>query len=285
MVSEPTWTSAPAPAPPAPARGAVALAVAAVVVGAATVAGLYVGFVRTRTGQRLDQSAFLHVHADSGLTTDITGVLDDATIGIAVTALVVGMAVALVRGHLAGAIAAAVLVGGSNVTTQVLKHGWLTRPDLGYEWTNSLPSGHTTVALSVVMAMLLVLPGRLRSLLVLGGCVGANLVGVGVVVGGWHRPSDVLAAAGVCLAWAGLVSLGLLWTGGPAAGAAPAPCATRGSAVAAFAGAAVVVVLAVGARPDDPDVLLFEQVAIVAALALGTALCLALAARLLPADH
>lgn len=285
MVSEPTWTSAPAPAPPATTRGAAALAVAAVVVGAGAVAALYLSMVRTRAGQRLDQAAFLHVRADSGLTRDITGVLDDATIGLAVTALVAGMAVALVRGRLAGAIAAAVLVGGSNVTTQLLKHGALTRPDLGYEWTNSLPSGHTTVALSVGMALLLVLPGRLRSLLVLAACVGANLVGVGVVVGGWHRPSDVLASAGVCLAWAGLVSLGLLWTGTPTAGPAPARDASRGSAAAAFAGAAVVVVLAIGARPDDPEVYLVEQVAIVAALALATALCLVLTARLLPADR
>lgn len=286
MVSEPTRTTAPAPAPPpAAARGTAALAVAAVVVGVVSVAGLYLSLVRTRTGQRLDQAAFLHVHADSSLTRDITSVLGDATIGIAVTALVAGMAVALVRGRLAGAIAAAVLVGGSNVTTQLLKHGWFTRPDLGYEWTNSLPSGHTTVALSVVLALLLVLPGRLRGLLVLGGCAAANLVGVGVVVGGWHRPSDVVAAAGVCLAWAGLVSLGLLWTGTPTAGTAPGRDATKGVAAAAFAAAAVVVVLAIGARPDDPEVYLVEQVAIVAALALTTALCLLLAARLLPTDR
>lgn len=284
MSSEPTWTSAPAPAPPAPARGSVALAITAVVLGAVSVAGLYVGLVRTRTGQRLDQSAFLHVHADPGLTLDVTNLLDDATIGIAVTALVAGMVVALVRGRLAGAIAAAVLVGGSNVTTQLLKHSWLTRPDLGYEWTNSLPSGHTTVALSVVMALLLVLPGGLRGLLVLAGCVGANLVGVGTVVGGWHRPSDVLAAAGVCLAWAGLVSLALQWSAAPTTRRPPAPD-IRGLAAAAVAGAAVVVVLAFGARPHDPRVDPFEQVAVVTALALGTALCLVLAARLLPADR
>jgi len=40
-------------------------------------------------------------------------------------------------------------------------------------------------------------------------------------------------------------------------------------------------------KVGDPstDVLVFEQVAVVAGLALGTALCLALAARLLPADR
>ena len=50
-------------------------------------------------------------------------------------------------------ITATLLIVGSNLTTQLLKH-WLTRPNFGIDPErvvagNSLPSGHATVAASV----------------------------------------------------------------------------------------------------------------------------------------
>jgi membrane-associated phospholipid phosphatase len=260
----------------------LALAVAAVVLGAGLVAALYLVFVRARAGQSFDHRAFLHVVADQDLARDLTSVLNDTVIGLAVVTLAAGMAVALVRGRPTGAIAAAVLVGGANATTQLLKHGLLTRPHLGYETTNSLPSGHTTVAVSVAMGLLLVLPVGARPLLLLAGSAAANLVAVGVLVAGWHRPSDVLASAGVCLVWAGLVTCWLVLRTGAAP---PARGGGWSQAVAGFAGAAAVVVLAFGLRPREPWIEPVEQVGIIAAVALGTTLCLVLAARLLPGNR
>jgi membrane-associated phospholipid phosphatase len=273
------------PAAEAPARRAdpgrvVGLAVAMVVAGIASVTALYVVFVRTRDGQRLDQAALLRVDADPDLTRDIAGVLNDLTIGVSIAVLVAGMAVALVRGQLSHAIAAAVLVGGANVTTQVLKHGLLTRPHLGYEWTNSLPSGHTTVVVSVAMALLLVVPGISRWLLVLIGSVGATIVGVGVVVAAWHRPSDVLASLAVCLTWAGLVGLWLLVRGREQ----PPARRTTGHPAVALAGAVVAVALTYGygVRPEGEWRDLVAHGITVMSIGLGTALCLSLAARVLP---
>lgn len=280
-------TPAPAPAPApgrvAPARGLVALAATMVVLGGASVAALYVLFVRTRTGQRFDQAALLRIDTNPERTRDIVGVLSDLTIGVILAVLAVCMVVSLLRGRLAYAIAAAVLVAGANVTTQLLKHGLLTRPDLGYSTNNSLPSGHTTVAVSLALALLLVAPRLSRGLLVLVGSVAATVVGVGVVVTGWHRPSDVLASVGVCLAWAGLVSLWLLLRGSDTPSSRPEPGGHPGLALA---GAVMAVALAFGygVRPDGTWRDLVVHGCTVAAIGLGTALCLALTSRVVPHD-
>ena len=280
-------TPAPAPAPGrvAPARGLVALATAMVVLGGALVAALYVLFVRTATGQRFDQAALLRIDTNPERTRDIVGVLSDLTIGVIFAVLAVCMVVSLLRGRLAYAIAAAVLVAGANVTTQLLKHGLLTRPDLGYSYStnNSLPSGHTTVAVSLALALLLVAPRFSRGLLVLVGSVAATVVGVGVVVTGWHRPSDVLASVGVCLAWAGLVSLWLLLRGSETPTSRREPGGHPGLALV---GAVMAVALAFGygVRPDGTWRDLVVHGCTVAAIGLGTALCLALTSRVVPHD-
>ncbi|HLK95196.1 MAG TPA: phosphatase PAP2 family protein [Nocardioidaceae bacterium] len=268
----------------APARGLVALAAAMVVVGAGSVAALYVLFVRTRTGQRFDQAALLRIDADPERTRDIVGALSDLTIGVILAVIAVCMVVSLLRGRLAYAIAAAVLVAGANVSTQLLKHGLLTRPDLGYLTNNSLPSGHTTVAVSLALALLLVAPRFSRGLLVLVGSVAATVVGVGVVVTGWHRPSDVLASVGVCLAWAGLVSLWLLLRGSDSPSSTPE---AGGHPGLALAGAVVAVALAFGygVRPDGSWRDLVVHGCTVSAIGLGTALCLALTSRVVPLDR
>jgi hypothetical protein len=130
------------------------------------------------------------------------------------------------------------------------------------------------------MALLLVVPTVSRGMLVLAGSVTASIVGVGVVVAGWHRPSDVLASLGVCLAWAGLVSLWLLLRAG---GRAPARRSSGHPAVA-LVGAVVAVALtyAYGVRPEGTWRDLVVHGITVTAIGLGTALCLSLAARVMP---
>jgi len=264
----------------------VALSVAMVAFGVASVAALYLVFVRTGPGQRLDQESLLRVDADPHLTRDIARVLNDLSIGLGIAVLVACMAVALVRGQIRHAIAAAVLVGGANLTTQLLKHVWLTRPDFGFGTDNSLPSGHTTVAVSLTLAMLLVVPGFARVVVVLAGSVAASLVGVGLVVAGWHRPSDVVAALGVCLAWSGLVSLWLLLRSREPA-PPRSPLSGRGHWPAALGGTVVVVALAYafGLRPDGTWQDLAVHGFTVCAIALATALCLALSARVMPEER
>ncbi|NTW41804.1 MAG: phosphatase PAP2 family protein, partial [Cellulomonadaceae bacterium] len=106
------------------------------------------------------------------------------------------------------ALQVAVLMGGANLTTQVLKHVVLSRPDLALDDSlrNTLPSGHTTAAASVAAALVLVVPRRVRPAAALVGAAYTVATGISTLVGGWHRPSDVVAAVLVVLGWAGLAT-------------------------------------------------------------------------------
>ncbi|MFJ8830738.1 phosphatase PAP2 family protein [Micromonospora aurantiaca] len=123
--------------------------------------------------------------------------------------------IALIRGRKALAVTATLLIAGANVTTQLLKY-YLVRPDFGIDPEraaagNSLPSGHTAVAASVAIALILVLPRKLR---VAGAFLGAGYAaaaGVATLSAGWHRPSDAVAAYLVVGAWAAAAGLVLLF--------------------------------------------------------------------------
>jgi hypothetical protein len=114
--------------------------------------------------------------------------------------------IALIRRRFALAVGAVLIIVGANVTTQVLK-AIITRPELGVDVEraaagNSLPSGHTTIAASVLVALILVLPGRLRGVGALLGALLTSAAGVATLSAGWHRPSDAIAALLVVGGWA-----------------------------------------------------------------------------------
>jgi len=173
-------------------------------------AGIYLLFIRTATGQRLDMAALSATDALPGAVVVDAGTFLDA-IGIstlAVIAFVIG-GLALTRGRYALAFAAAVVVVGSNVTTQILKGSLLERPllvqDLPFH-PNSYPSGHATVAASLAVAAFLVVSHRVRAPVALTATVFAAAVGVSTVVAGWHRPSDVIGAWLVVGSWGALAT-------------------------------------------------------------------------------
>lgn len=164
-------------------------------------------FVGTAVGQAVDQTllekaaalpvAFVHA---------CESVLSVFTPPLLAVACLVPPAVALLRRSPWHAGAALVLVAGANLTTQLLKHYVFERPDLlSLGAPNSLPSGHTTVAASIALGLVLVAPPALRLPAAVVGLCASMLVGVATVVVGWHRLSDVAAALLVSLAWAGLV--------------------------------------------------------------------------------
>ncbi|MET8091385.1 phosphatase PAP2 family protein [Micromonospora sp. NPDC005220] len=124
--------------------------------------------------------------------------------------------IALLRRRIALAITATLLIAGANVTTQLLKYG-LNRPDYGLDPEraavgNSLPSGHATVAASVAVALMLVLPRKVRAAGAFIGAAYAAVAGVATLSAGWHRPSDAVAAYLVVGVWAALAGLLLLVT-------------------------------------------------------------------------
>lgn len=164
--------------------------------------------VRRPDGQRLDGAAVDGaLYGQGALWQPARAVLDVVSIGFLVLVLAAVVLAAVLRKHWGLAVQAAVLIGGANVTTQLLKHNLLARPDYGITTgtVNSLPSGHTTVAASVAMAVLLVVPRTARPAVALLGAAYTAATGIATLVGQWHRPSDVVAAVLVVLAWTGAV--------------------------------------------------------------------------------
>ena len=113
------------------------------------------------------------------------------------------------------ALAAAVSVIGASVTSQLLKPLLAVdrvQPMYVHVDAASWPSGHTTGVMSLCLALVLVAPPRLRPLAAIVG--GGLTVGVvdGLLIAGWHFPSDVLGGLLNSTFWA-LLAAGLLGVG------------------------------------------------------------------------
>jgi len=192
----------------------VALAWLTAIAATVGVFGMYAVFVRTRTGQLVDQAAFLGaVRGQSRLWDSARQILDLVSVPFVAAVLAASMLIAALRRRWLQAAQVALLVAGANLTTQVLKTVVFTRPflDVGSPHGNALPSGHTTVAASSAAAVVFVVPRRARPLAAVLGAVYTVLTGVATMVGQWHRPSDVVAAVMVVLAWSGLACALSAW--------------------------------------------------------------------------
>ena len=130
------------------------------------------------------------------------------------------------RGPRHAAAAAALLVVPCAVT-QVLKPMLaVTRMGLGPDGrpavdAASWPSGHSTAAMAIALAAVIVAPGALRAVVAVAGGLFAIAVGYSVVLLGWHLPSDVLGGFAVAGAGAGLATAALWATDRRPAVAAP----------------------------------------------------------------
>lgn len=124
------------------------------------------------------------------------------------TGFLVACGIGLLRGRPAAASLAAVVIVGSNLITQVIKNGVFHRTGLLGEWNrdiNTLPSGHVTVVAAAWAALLLVVPRSWRPTTALAGAGVTCAMGLATVADRWHRPSDVVAAVLVVVAWTSLV--------------------------------------------------------------------------------
>ena len=219
--------------------------------------------LRTSQGQTWDQSAMRTVGAGREAHLTVLSVLGRVSIGLIVVVLVVCVAAALLRGRTDLAAGAVVVVGGANVTTQVLKHSLLSRPDFGFGVANSLPSGHTTVVASAVAAAVLVAPVVLRPMIALAGAAAVSMTGASTLVASWHRPSDVIAAMLVATVWLALVALVIRGT--------PSPQASEMLFALVGAMGAVVALIAIGVRPVLGWAGFFDAGFVLGAMALSTA--------------
>lgn len=189
--------------------GAVAWTVLVALLAAFGTVATWRLFVGTEQGQIVDQAALDGAHiGQSRLWQVAEPVLDVVSVGFIVVAVIACLVIALLRRRWSLAIAATVVLGGANISTQVLKKLVWDRPDWGHGPDfNTLPSGHTTAAASVAVAVLLVVPPRVRPWAAFLGAVYAAATGVSTLVGQWHRPSDVIAALLVTLFWGALACL------------------------------------------------------------------------------
>jgi membrane-associated phospholipid phosphatase len=103
------------------------------------------------------------------------------------------------------ALAAVAVVLGASVSTQLLKHVFAYPRFIDLYWTHqqelALPSGHTTAAAALSIALVLVVPAVYRTTAAAVGVLATGGVGISVVVLGWHYPSDVIAGLLVASAW------------------------------------------------------------------------------------
>ena len=245
---------------PRPARHALLAALACLcgllVVGLVTFSPL---------GRALDEAAmrgFVDLHRDWSrpLATPFVGL---AGIGPALL-LLAGLAlVAILRGRPRLALLIVAMTGASALTTGVLKQlatdprtcGCVADLQIG---AGAWPSGHTTMAMALILSAIIVTPARLRPLAAaLGGVVAIGFA-FALMVMGWHYPTEVLAGLLVPAVWAPL-GLAAMWaaderwperTGREAAvrlGAALAPIAATVALGALAAGAIVLL------RPESVE--------------------------------
>jgi membrane-associated phospholipid phosphatase len=118
------------------------------------------------------------------------------------------VAVALARGRPRVALAVVALMTLAPLTSETLKpllaqpHDQIGSVSIG---PASWPSGHSTAALALVLAAILVAPPRLRPLVAGLGAAFALAVGCALLILAWHMPSDVIGGYLVAGLWAALL--------------------------------------------------------------------------------
>jgi len=149
------------------------------------------------------------------------------------------------RGDLA--MVAIATVAGANLTTHLLKPLLAGADPFGGEEARaveaSFPSGHATAAMSLALVAVIAAPRRWRGWVALGAAAYAACVGVGLVLGVSHYPSDVAGGYLVATAWAAATAAIAVHRREsrelePAAPSPPSPA----FGVAAIAGLALVIV-------------------------------------------
>jgi PAP2 superfamily. len=181
-------------------------------------AAVYFLAVLTVPGQRFENAALDGQRLQNALT------LQDADETLAaisrislILSIVVIFTIGLMRRNIRLAIAGAGTIIVSTGITEVLKLFVLPRPDLvgapADILNNSFPSGHTTIAMSILVATLIVIPYRGRGWAMLFVFTWAVGIGAATIAAHWHRLSDTLGADLVAIAVGALFSLWLTSSG------------------------------------------------------------------------
>jgi membrane-associated phospholipid phosphatase len=170
----------------------------------ALMSAVYLAFVLTETGQRLEnlalRGAAFRTDAERAAGLDRLSQVSIVIFGSTVVAIVL---VGLLRRRPRLGFAVGGLMSASVVAVELLKDV-LPRPLLvdGPSWIlrNSFPSGSAAVAAAMAIGAILVSPDRLRWVIVPVGAAYAAIVGEALQTTGWHRLSDTIGGVLIVIA-------------------------------------------------------------------------------------
>ncbi|WP_454043037.1 phosphatase PAP2 family protein [Cellulosimicrobium sp. Marseille-Q8652] len=163
---------------------------------AASLVGVYALAVRTASGQAADVQGFAQLQA-GGYPVAVAATWTRAALPAALALLCLGLGAHALRTRrfrdVVGALAVAVV---PLALSGWLRDGVLSRPDLGdFGYAhNTMPSGHVSAAVGLVVAAVLLWPARTRRGAARVALVVVVLACVASVVGHAHRPSDTIAS-------------------------------------------------------------------------------------------
>ncbi|MEG8034088.1 phosphatase PAP2 family protein [Sphingomonas sp. LR61] len=171
--------------------------------GFVIVPSVYAAAVLTPVGQRMEDAALGGVRESDLFSSDTA--LNVISVPVILLLVVVIVAVAFARRRLSVGLGAGAVVLASAATSTLVKR-IAERPEITQSTTpNSFPSGHATIALAALFAVLMVTPRRFRPIVTLLGAAYAVFVANQTVVYGWHRVSDIIGACAIAMFWLGVV--------------------------------------------------------------------------------
>lgn len=175
--------------------------------------GAYGALILTTPGQRLENAALRGADRVIWAQDAANDVLNLITVRSLAWAVILLAGIGLLRRRPRLSLAAVGLVGFSLGLTELFKRVIMLRPPLVIApevyMHNSYPSGHTTIAMSVLLALVLVSRYRYRSAVMLIAMLYGLGVGSWTLIAKWHRFSDTIGADAVALGVACAASLWL----------------------------------------------------------------------------
>lgn len=172
--------------------------------------------LRTGPGSRVDADVVRSFRVDGFNAGRIDALLREIRIPTMLMLTLVAMAVAALQRLWRVAIALPLLVVGANQTTQLLKNDYLDSLVSVSGLRVTMPSGHSTAALSLAAVAIIAAPRVIRPLACLLGGAIAGGAGLGTMAERWHRPADVIAAVAVVMIWSAVaLTIGGNWVGTP----------------------------------------------------------------------
>jgi len=235
------------------------------------------GFVATflvalHSGRGLydDALLFRHVSGNTALPVRAAGAARALLLGIdaafVVVAAVLIVGLAAVQRRPGRALAAVATVVCSVGSVEALKHGL---PRVGAlvpaGRPPTFPSGHTSIAVSLGLALVLAAPPAVRPVAALAGAAYGAGVGLSVILLGWHLPSDAVGSFFVCGFWAAAIAATLPRTVRAPTLSAPGALA----AVAAVAGGLLVAAVVASRHPAAVEALRSARSVVATAGVLG----------------